>query len=441
MPVEWSSDQILSFSPDHFVSEAARRLAVPVSWPQLAQEPEAAAVWGECVENHQQTQHTLIDLRQPSFYCSCPSYKFPCKHVIALFLLYGEQPDSFAKTPPPGWVREWLEEHDQEQYPPSPKPVRPNYKRERQRQAKLQEGLAELELWLQDLLRQGLAPLQGKSSERWQQIAARMVDAQAANIARELQQMATIPNSGGDWPGRLLGRLGRLQLLIEGFKHFDEQPPETQADLRAAAGWVPRPNELLHLPQIYDRWNVVGNCVEHHSRLRIQHRWLVGEKTHLTALLLDYAHGRQSFKSSQFVPGSAIPASLIFYPSAAPLRAFVAAQHGEPTSIAGLRGHGRIAYALESYTAALTRNPWLAYFHLSIANVAPVQQGKRWFITDNHGDALPLRPKFLYAWHLLALSGGHPLMVFGEWDGATYLPLSVLVNGRWLDLTVIRGIL
>ena len=37
-------------------------------------------------------------------------------------------------------------------------------------------------------------------------------------------------------------------------------------------------------------------------------------------------------------------------------------------------------------------------------------------------------------WHLLALSGGHPLDVFSEWDGFSFWPLTVLADGRLVAL-------
>lgn len=38
-------------------------------------------------------------------------------------------------------------------------------------------------------------------------------------------------------------------------------------------------------------------------------------------------------------------------------------------------------------------------------------------------------------WPLLSVSGGHPIDVFGEWNGATFQPLSCLSAGRLIGLT------
>jgi hypothetical protein len=37
-------------------------------------------------------------------------------------------------------------------------------------------------------------------------------------------------------------------------------------------------------------------------------------------------------------------------------------------------------------------------------------------------------------WLLLALSGGHPVDVAGEWDGAAILPLGVVADGAYCVL-------
>jgi hypothetical protein len=55
-------------------------------------------------------------------------------------------------------------------------------------------------------------------------------------------------------------------------------------------------------------------------------------------------------------------------------------------------------------------------------------------VRDADGYVLPLRPGFEQGWRLLALSGGHPLAAFGEWDGDHFLPLSAWAEGRFVSL-------
>ena len=49
------------------------------------------------------------------------------------------------------------------------------------------------------------------------------------------------------------------------------------------------------------------------------------------------------------------------------------------------------------------------------------------------GGALPLSPEGPVL-PLLALSGGHPVDLFAEWDGFTVTPLSALIDGTLVAL-------
>jgi hypothetical protein len=37
-------------------------------------------------------------------------------------------------------------------------------------------------------------------------------------------------------------------------------------------------------------------------------------------------------------------------------------------------------------------------------------------------------------WKLLALSGGYPITIFGEWNGRSLLPISAWADGRHVEL-------
>ena len=116
------------------------------------------------------------------------------------------------------------------------------------REAKVAAGLEELKRWLLDLVRQGLASAQGRPYSFWESVAARMVDAQAPGVARLVRDLAGIPASGEGWPDRLLERLGRLLLLVEGYSRITDLPEPTQADLRSLIGWTQDQKELLGQP-------------------------------------------------------------------------------------------------------------------------------------------------------------------------------------------------
>jgi hypothetical protein len=37
-------------------------------------------------------------------------------------------------------------------------------------------------------------------------------------------------------------------------------------------------------------------------------------------------------------------------------------------------------------------------------------------------------------WQLAALSGGYPILILGEWNGRSLLPLAVRAEGRYVEL-------
>ena len=85
----------------------------------------------------------------------------------------------------------------------------------------------------------------------------------------------------------------------------------------------------------------------------------------------------------------------------------------------------------------LAANPWSHWHPLrcSAATLhydAQAQEGHQFHL--QWGDmALPLQLHTSDGWALLALSGGQPLTVQGEWDGASLRPLSALgPEGFWI---------
>src|SRR5262249_44174461 len=157
---------------------------------------------------------------------------------------------------PPAWVSEWLasrakrseqraEKQAKEETGAKTVAAAAQAKRAASREAKVSAGLGELELWLRDLARGGLASAQSQPPQYWERTAARLIDAQAPGIARLVREMSGLTASGEGWQARLLERLGKLYLLIEGFKRVNELPPSTQADVRALIGWTQSQEELL----------------------------------------------------------------------------------------------------------------------------------------------------------------------------------------------------
>lgn len=436
MSATWIPEKILALAPDASSAKNAKALASPRKWSLLGYNEQAA--WGECLGSGKNPYRTQIDLIEPAFKCSCPSRKFPCKHSLGLFLLLANDNSKFSDNVPPEWVSSWLDSRKQrkvKQAETAKKEVDPKTqaKRAQKRLDKVTAGVQDLELWLRDLMRQGLATVQGQSYSFWDATAARLVDAQAPGLARLVRQMGGIPFSGEGWQERLLAQLGKVYLLVEGFKRLEKLPPEVQADIRTQIGWTQTKEELFKKQGVKDSWLILGCMVEEEDRLRVQRIWLWGKKTQQKALILNFAHGNQPFDTS-LLPGNCIDAELVFFESAYPLRAIVKSRDGIPTPVDRIPGNKTISEIMQTCAQALACNPWIEQFPVALHTIIPNQKNGIWFLYDVHKHPLPIKPKSQKNWQILALSGGYPLDIFGEWDGEYFLPLSVWTDNMLIPL-------
>lgn len=64
-----------------------------------------------------------------------------------------------------------------------------------------------------------------------------------------------------------------------------------------------------------------------------------------------------------------------------------------------------------------------------LADVTPTVTAGTWQVVDRTGRALPVGGDDTARWQLLAVSGGHPVTVCGDWDGTALLPVSVFDAG------------
>lgn len=432
MTSTWTTEQILALAPDDSSAKNGKGLATLRKWSNLGKNEQA--IWGECQGSGSKPYQTQIDLIETAFKCSCPSRKFPCKHGLGLFLLFANHSDAFTQNTPPDWVSNWINSRQEKRAKKveSAQVVDRNAqaKRAAQREGKVTAGVQELDRWLRDLVRQGLASVQTQPYSYWDAPAARMMDAQASGLARQLREMASIPHSGVGWQERLLERLGRMHLLVQGFQRLETLSSETQADIRTAIGWTQKEEMACYL-RVRDRWLVLGQIVEEQDNLRAQRNWLWGKDTNKFALVLNFAYGNQPLDTS-LIPGNVIDAELGFFESAYPLRVLITVRHAPPVPLLEMPGEESIITALSTYTNALACQPWSEQFPLTLQGIIPQRYKDGWALRDSDGYVLPITFRFEQGWQLLALSGGYPINVFGEWNGKDFLPLSTLAEGKFV---------
>jgi SWIM zinc finger len=423
----WDRARVLALAPDASSLRGAQPLASGRSWP-LAGAGDGSALWGECLGSAAAPYRTVVDLSGPAYQCSCPSRKFPCKHALALLLLWSDGVVA-ADGDPPEWARNWLASREaattsakDQKTPADPAAA---FRRAAQREARVATGLTELDRWLCDQVRHGLAASQRSGYRHWDEIAARMVDAQAPGLAERMRALAAVPYSGSGWEARLLEEYALLRLLATAGRDQAGLPQPLRDTVRSRVGFTVRQADVLAgATPARDHWHVLAMRDLDQDRIRTRRVWLRGRDSGRPALVLSFAALGQSLDDSLTV-GTETDADLAFYPAAVPLRALVAARHG--ISPGSPPSGGPIAGLLAGYAAALGEDPWLDTWP-AVLEATPARAPVP-CLYDAAGDAVPLHPGAGDCWPLFALSGGHPLTVAGEWTPRGLWPLTAWDEG------------
>jgi hypothetical protein len=445
--MQWQREQIIALAPDGTSAKAAQELTTPRKWVTLG--VNETALWGECQGSGAKPYQTAIDLSEPAFKCSCPSRKFPCKHGLALFLLYSQSADAFAKaTEAPPWVQSWLDGRTKRQAAkaenatnaaPALTDETAQVKRAAARNEKVAAGIAELTIWLKDLVRTGFAEAQSQPYSFWQTMAARLIDAQAPGLATQVQTLGRLVASGEGWADRMTAAVGKLFLLIEAYQRLDALPPPLQQDVRTLIGWYQPREEVLSGEPVQGRWQVLSVSLEKEEALFSQRVWLRQTTGDRYALILNFAHESQRQSLDAFwLVGAEVEATLYYYASSTPLRAIaIAVKTVAPIDV--LTNALTVADGLGRYRQAVAQNPWLTRYPLLLAEVAvhytePSNGKTAWFLGQEPSALLPLSRRAKNQWLLLSITGGAPASCFGEWLEDGFLPLGLWSAERYWAL-------
>ena len=423
----WSAGQVLALAPDAAAERAARGLAGPRRWSETgyAADGDPPTLWGLCEGSGAKPYQCCVDLAQPAYRCSCPSRKVPCKHALGLLLLWSD--GGVAEGEPPAWVKEW---HANRAARVARKPATarsaPSAKSQARRGERIAAGLDELDRWLADQVRAGIAGLSSAGYTHWESMAARLIDAQAPGAANAVRRLATAAVDGtGE---ELLAGLALLRLLVSAYRRLDKLPADLAATVRSRVG-IPVPaEEVLAGPRVRDRWTVLGLRDQIEEQLTVRRVWLRGADTGRFALVLAFAPPGRAL-GADFTVGITLDADVCFFPGAQPLRALVAERYATTPGPPGGPAGDPIAVALRSYAEALAREPWLDRWPVLLTGVVPAHDG-RWHLLDRAGDALPLHRGAEAPWALVGAAGGHPATVAGEWSPGGLRPLTAWVDGR-----------
>jgi hypothetical protein len=345
----------------------------------------------------------------------------------------------FGTSDAPGWVSDWLQSRgekaqkkEEKQRTLTEQSTDPEaaLKSARARWKRLDAAVLDLQRWLADQINGGLGVLGAAQRKEWEVMAARLVDAQAPGLASRVREAALGLGNRALPPETLLKQLGLLQLACDAVQRRESLPALAQADIRTLVGWpVDKAEVIATSPAVDDRWIVLGHVLEERDNKVTERRvWLHGESSQRRALLLEHAHASKGFERA-WINGTTVQTALAFYPGAGNLRALAVSSDYAlspatlpPTTLADEWQH---------IAQRIAASPWVR-IHPVLFSATRVVRDAEGDWCDCEGQRVPLSISDSDLWALWACSGGHPVSMAGEWDGAVFRALSASgSDGVW----------
>ncbi len=290
----------------------------------------------------------------------------------------------------------------------------------------------------------------------WDDLAARLVDAQAGSLANRIRRLAGLVGASPTWHDDVLAELGLLHLLSQAGRRLGSLPGPLADAVATSVGWQVRRADVLGGVPDTDHWVVAGRSDHREDRIEVRRHWLRGADSGRWALVLSFAAYQQSLDTSLEV-GTTVHADLHRYPGPA-LRALVGRRHVDPaaTIFPGEPAPGpppgrppgqTVVEAADEVGRMLVAEPWLDRVPTSVTAAVARSRGG-WFIGDDTG-AMPIlaptaalgvgdrRPPRAAAdplTTLLALSAGRPVDLTIEWTPHGVVPLAVHLPHRSVDI-------
>lgn len=451
----WQVEQVLALAPKPSSVSAAQPLAVPTRWAGAGCDDRA--LWGRCTGGSAEPYECVVDHIGVAYRCSCPSRIAPCKHALALLLLWARGQVPLGEAP--RYAATWLTNRpdvaagDLPQ-PSTPAPTAPLAAGPAQpapeatiapghdptasrddRVARMAAGLAELDRWLDDRLRTGLADPVLAQYATWDELAARLIDAQVGGLANRVRRLAGMVGAHPDWHQHVLAELGSLHLLATAGRQLGSLSPTLADSVAATIGWqVRQANVLAGVPHT-DRWAVMGRSDTREDRIEVRRVWLRGLQSGQWAMVLSFAAYGQSLDAT-LVVGSVVHADLFRYPGALGLRVLVGPVHADALPETATAGHepdaSSIAEACAQVGAAIAAEPWIERYPVFL-RAALARSGSRWLLTDSAG-SVPLVEGASGVGALLACSAGRPVLITAEWTPFGLVPLTIHLADRVVDV-------
>ena len=302
----------------------------------------------------------------------------------------------------------------------------PQLQRERrqlERSQRMRAGLIELDRWLADRVRQGLAAPDFADRATWDRLAQRLVDAQCASLANRVKRVAGRIGQHPRWQEDLLEELAVLHLLAVAAQHTSTLEPQLSDGVHAATGLNVAKDEVLAGVPTTTHWLVVGESRTREDRITVQRTWLCSAQIPTTwAMVLAFGAFGNEVVTEHPVGGS-FHGDVHWYPGGLRLRALV----GHLNDVAGTAPPpptSTIGEALHHAGWAIAQEPWLERYPMCVLGAPRTIGAGRWTLADHTG-SLRLDPGFAHLSELVSICGGRAAAIMGEHSTEGFLPLTV----------------
>ena len=328
----------------------------------------------------------------------------------------------------PAWVKDWLSKRTEKQEKQAEKKDKPvdeaaQAKRQQARQSKVSDGIEELNTWIKDIIRNGIMNIPEKGLSFFENMARRMIDAQAPGLAGMIRAMGEINFYTESWPTQFMDQLLRIYLVMEGYKNSSSLNEPLQQDIRTWIGFTQNQEELKDQTGITDTWLVISKQSTEVDAITTERTWLYGTQTNRYALLLQFIVRGQGIQHS-LTPGMFVQAELVFFPSASPLRAIIKRQIST-NAVSQFNKFENWQRVAETETDLNSQLPFRSERPFIVQQLKPVQHNKQWWLQDTANKLMQLKNEDKRIWKILSLSGGNPsdMAVIGKED--QYEPVGI----------------
>lgn len=442
----FDQSQIESIAPKPAAFAAGKKLSNQGLWNEFGHSDRA--LWGIIKGSGKSPYFTQIDIKDLAYKCTCPSRQFPCKHGLGLLLLFSTLKEKSLDTEPE-WVEDWIDKRKNKVAQKEEKKLTPQEEQKRDaakekradnRIMLVDAGVEELQLWISDLIRNGLLELPNKPKAYFDTVAARMVDAKAPGLASWVRALGSIDYaSSDDWFDEAISILARVNLLLKTWNNKNNLTDSWLQSIKNLIGWSQSPKELMTDNEAYiikDHWIVLGQERETIEDLVIMRTWLWGIETSKSCLVLNFGTPFSPLENP-FIVGTTLKSEVAFfaghYLQRGIVRSTLETFNEIPTPPIF---HANIVSFWSDFRNKEGNYPWLTNEVFLLQEVKLVAHEASWYITDIDQNSLPIITSFDDVANMkwILNTGNYPVDIAFVMKAKKALPLGIFINGTYQAL-------